>query len=502
MRRQRPSALRTEAGGSAVKTGGSMTDEARETTDKGGSAGHGGDDPTTVSDDASSASDTENDDRNILDAAGAAMRATTGGIKTAAGAVADGMEAATGGIKTAAGAVADGMEAATGGIKTAAGAVADGMEAATGGIKTAAGAVADGMEAATGGIKTAAGAVADGVGAASRATKSSSIAAASIAQGVIVGTGSQINQLVQSMVSGPTSLYDKALDANYLDPLLRSDMGGSYHRLFDGGHTIAGAVRAVNEAGIDDPFARQTFGTVEALLRDVSTERGLPLATWDKATFDSVAQSLDSSLGIPKRWLYEINTFDASDVLGATIGVVAVALNWNKADTEKFAQLTAGMGISAVVSLNPLLLLVTISAAAQSFNKARISADYSALADGAVKGAAVSAASMGAVAAVTAAGGPAGVGLLAGLAAGMLVHQTVKNVSVSEITDFVNTRVKTLAPTVAAWAVDLLRRDDADSAERAIATEILALPSVTAAAEVAAPVVDELNATLANPAVA
>ena len=463
LRRQRPSTLRTEAGGSAIKTGGSMTDETRETTDKGGSAGHGGDDPTTVSDDASSASDTENDDRNVLDAAGAAMRAATGGIKTAAGAVADGMEAATGSIKTAA---------------------------------------ADGMEAATGSIKTAAGAVADGVGAASRATKSSSIAAASIAQGVIVGTGSQINQLVQSMVSGPTSLYDKALDANYLDPLLRSDMGGSYHRLFDGGHTIAGAVRAVNEAGIDDPFARQTFGTVEALLRDVSTERGLPLATWDKATFDSVAQSLDSSLGIPKRWLYEINTFDASDVLGATIGVVAVALNWNKADTEKFAQLTAGMGISAVVSLNPLLLLVTISAAAQSFNKARISADYSALADGAVKGAAVSAASMGAVAAVTAAGGPAGVGLLAGLAAGMLVHQTVKNVSVSEITDFVNTRVKTLAPTVAAWAVDLLRRDDADSAERAIATEILALPSVTAAAEVAAPVVDELNETLANPAVA
>ena len=236
------------------------------------------------------------------------------------------------------------------------------------------------------GTVAAAKAVAEGAEAASKATKRHSAAAASVVQGVVAGAGAQINQVVQLAVSGSASVHDKALDANYLDPLLRADMGGSYHRLFDGGHTIAGAVQAVNEAPIDDTLTRQTLGTVEALLRDVSTERGLPLATWDKATFDSVAQTLDSSLGIPKRWLYDLNTFDAGEVLGATVGVVAVALNWNRADTEQFAQVTASMGLSAAVGLNPLLLLVTVAAAAQSFNKARGSGDYSALADGAFRG--------------------------------------------------------------------------------------------------------------------
>ncbi|MDE0269270.1 MAG: hypothetical protein OXI96_09635 [Acidimicrobiaceae bacterium] len=352
-------------------------------------------------------------------------------------------------------------------------------------------------------------AAAKGTRTASKATKHHTVAtakaaakgaeaAASVVHGVVAGVGAQINQVVQSAVSGSASVYDKALDAKYLDPLLRADMGGSYHRLFDGGHTIAGAVRAVNETSIDDTLTRQTLGTVEALLRDVSTVRGLPLSTWDKATFDSVAQTFDSSLGIPKRWLYDINTFDAGEVLGATVGVVAVALNWNRADTEQFAQVVASMGLPAAVGLNPLLLLVTAVAAAQSFNKARSSGDYSALADGAFRGGATSAASLGAVSALVAAGGPAGAGLLAGMAAGVLVHQTVKNVSVTEITGFVKARAAALAPTVAAWAQDVLGRDDADPADRAVAQEILALPSVAAATAVANPIVGTLNEALAG----
>ncbi len=398
------------------------------------------------------------------------------------------------------------VRAVASGTVTAAKAAAEAAEAASKATKrhtvTAAKAAAEAAEAASKATKrhtvTAAKAAAEAAEAASKATKRHTVTAASVVQGVVAGAGAQINQVVQSAVSGSASVYDKALDARYLDPLLQADMGGGYHRLFDGGHTIAGAVRAVNEAPIDDTLTRQTLGTVEALLRDVSTERGLPLATWDKATFDSVAQTLDSSLGIPNRWLYDINTFDAGEVLGATVGVVAVALNWNRSDTEQFAQVAASMGLSAAVGLNPLLLLVTVAAAAQSFNKARRSGDYIALADGALKGAATSAASLGAVAALTAAGGPAGAGLLAGLAAGVLVHQTVKNVSVTEITGFVTARAAALAPTVTAWARDVLSRDDADPADRAVAQEILALPSVAAATEAAIPIVGALNETLSD----
>ncbi len=417
--------------------------------------------------------------RSAIERTEAATKAAAKGVGSAGRSAVEGTEAAT--------------KAAARGVGSAGRSALEGTEAATKAAAKGAGSVSRSAVART---EAATQAATEGVGAAARATKRHMIAASGVAQGLVVGIGPQINQIVQSAVSGSASVYDKALDANYLDPLLRSDMGGSYHRLFDGGHTIAGAVKAVSEAPIDDGITQQALGTVEALLRDVSTERGLPLATWDKATFDSVAQSLDSTLGIPKRWLYDINTFDAADVLGATLGVVTVALNWNSADTEQFAQVVASMGLSAAVGLNPLLLLVTLVAAAQAFNKARQSGDYSGLADGAFKGAATSAASLGAVAILTAAGGPAGAGLLVGVAAGVLVQQATKNVSVSDIAGYVTDRATVLSSTVSVWAQDVLNRDDADPADWAVAQQILELPSVATATKAAAPIVDTLNEAL------
>ena len=200
------------------------------------------------------------------------------------------------------------------------------------------------------------------------------------------------------------------MDANYLDSLLRPDLGGSYHRLFDGGHTIAGAVRTARDASPDDTIIAEALGTVQALLRDAATPRGLPLATWDKSTFDTVAGSLESTFAIPKSWFYDLNTYDAADLLGACVGVVAVAWGWNRADTETVASLTVGMGLSAAVGANPLLMVVVVATTARAFDKARIGGEYTELVDGGFKGAVSSGATLAAIALVGSAGGPAGVG--------------------------------------------------------------------------------------------
>ena len=89
---------------------------------------------------------------------------------------------------------------------------------------------------------------------------------------------------------------------------------------------------------------------------------GLPLATWDKATYNKVSEFLASELSIPKNWFYDLNTYDAAQLLGGVIGIVATALYWNRADTESFARLVGGMGVSALARTNPLLLLVTVAA--------------------------------------------------------------------------------------------------------------------------------------------
>ena len=331
--------------------------------------------------------------------------------------------------------------------------------------------------------------VASGTRAAARVAQRHSVGAATVVQALLAGPlASHLNRLVAAATSGPATVYDKAMDAKYLDPLLRPDLGGSYHRLFDGGHTVIGAASAARAAAPDDTLIQQTTGTVSALLRDASTPRGLPLATWDKATFDSVAQRLEAVAGIPKGWLYELSTFDVADMLGATLGVAAVALNWNRADTEEFAQLVAGMGLSAAVSLNPLLLLVVVVAAAQAFSKARLNAEYTGLVDGAFRGAAASGAALGAIGLVTVAGGSAGAGLLAGIVVGVLAHKAAAKVSVTEIAGLVSRRAGALSKSLIDWASEIVGRggEAAEVADVAIAREILALPRVSGALDVRA----------------
>ena len=111
-----------------------------------------------------------------------------------------------------------------------------------------------------------------------------------------------LNNLLEGMVKGRATIYDKAVDTNYLDPLLKPDLGGSYHRLFDGGHTISGAISAARDASPDDNIIQEALGTLQGLLRDGTTIRGLPLANWDKGTFDGVAGALESTFHIPEGW--------------------------------------------------------------------------------------------------------------------------------------------------------------------------------------------------------
>ena len=246
-----------------------------------------------------------------------------------------------------------------------------------------------------------------------------------------------LNRLTDAALSGPATVYDKALDANYLDPVLRGGLGGSYHRLFDGGHTLVGAAKAVHLADTGETIVADATGTVTALLKDGATVRGLPVVTWDKARFDSVAAGLSDRFGIPTSWLYEVNTYNVADVAAATAGTAAVVFGWNRADTEAFAAIAASCGVSAAAATNPLGMMVAIVALARSFHKARCDGDYSGLVDGGFRGAASSVATIAAVGAVGAVGGSAGAALLVGVAAGVLAHKAAAGVSLTDVGRFI-----------------------------------------------------------------
>ena len=64
----------------------------------------------------------------------------------------------------------------------------------------------------------------------------------STTQGLLASKlASDLNDVLAGLAKGPATIYDKAMDAEYL----ATHIGGGSHRLFDGGHTIAGAFQAV-----------------------------------------------------------------------------------------------------------------------------------------------------------------------------------------------------------------------------------------------------------------
>ena len=265
-------------------------------------------------------------------------------------------------------------------------------------------------------------------------------------QGLLASSlSTDLNALVASVVDGPATIYDKAMDAKYL----ATHIGGGNHRLFDGGpfHSLV-PFRAVRDASPDDTVVDEAVGLLQGLFRDMTTRKGLPVATWNKATYDDVAGYLASEFGIPKDWFYDLNSYDAPQLVGGVIGVVATALCWNRADTESFASLVGGMGVSALARANPLLLVVTVVALARAFHKAHQTGEYAEFVDGQLKGATNSGATLAAASLVGALGGPAGLAMLVGMATGVLAHKATQNIRVAEIGDFLAERVTVAATEV------------------------------------------------------
>ena len=110
-----------------------------------------------------------------------------------------------------------------------------------------------------------------------------------------------LNAWLQDIVKGTPTIYDKAMDAAYNS----TRIGGGDHRLFDGGHTIAGAFQAVRNASPDDSIFEEAAGFLQALARDATTPRGLPLVTWDQETFNGLTDAL-GRVGIPRAWVVDM----------------------------------------------------------------------------------------------------------------------------------------------------------------------------------------------------
>jgi hypothetical protein len=214
------------------------------------------------------------------------------------------------------------------------------------------------------------------------------------------------------------TIYDQAMDRVYRE----THIGGRDHRLFDGGHDPIGAWEAVSHAHPDDPFLHEVGAYFVAMWKDLVTPNGLPIVTWDPETFHAVSHAAQDALGVSAEWVKDMVTYTATETIGATTGVLAVVLNWKKADLDRFASLVGSFGLSSVVSANQFLLVISVVCLARSYEKARRSGQYGDLGIGVAKGFSGTATFLSVTALI---GGPAWVVLMSGIICAVLARKAV-----------------------------------------------------------------------------
>jgi hypothetical protein len=191
-----------------------------------------------------------------------------------------------------------------------------------------------------------------------------------------------VSHWTEELFEGTATIYDKAADVVYL----ATHEGGGLHRLFDGGHSVGDMWEAVRNASPDDTLAQEVAGYVDAFLKDVSTVNGLPFTTISKDTYDTVSSALSSSLGIPKSWTADALSFNMAELFSTSLGVIALALNWNTADRERFADYATSLGIAAGFSANPLLGVVALVSLAKALQGQKGRVAYTELLKGVAQG--------------------------------------------------------------------------------------------------------------------
>ncbi len=229
-----------------------------------------------------------------------------------------------------------------------------------------------------------------------------------------------------SFATGKATVYDKAMDAAHI-----ANPSGPFHRLWDGGHSLTDAWRAVQNATPDDTFTQEVAGYMSAIWKDVITPMGLPIMTIDRDWFNATAASLRDH-AITKHDLADAISYTGSELAGAALGAVALLLNWEKPDIERAAGLAGSLGVSTICAANPVLGIVAVVCLARAIQTARNASSTSAVPIGLMKG---GVGSFAFVAAGSLVGGPVWVTIVVGVVASMLAQSAISKgaTTISEV---------------------------------------------------------------------
>jgi hypothetical protein len=161
----------------------------------------------------------------------------------------------------------------------------------------------------------------------------------------------------------------KAMDAEFA----RTQIGGNWHRLYDGGHSLTGSWNAVREA-LPDLGLLDQFGVyANEYWKDLITARGMPIVTLDHANDVS-------------EYFKHLDSVNVAQLIGGELIGVSIYCNWN--DPAKLVASAASNDLSGIAYANVIAPLVSFIALGRAYYLLKQSEqdDLQALIEPALKG--------------------------------------------------------------------------------------------------------------------
>lgn len=228
------------------------------------------------------------------------------------------------------------------------------------------------------------------------------------------------------------------------------------HRILEG-HTLPESFARVRSALPDDSLLQELDGWVRALATDFVTHAGLPIlpVSLSVEQFQHIHSFLVDQLGTPSLWPADILTLNAVELSAGLIPIIAVVFRWKKATAEEFARLAGAVAIGALISANPVGVVVSLAILATAFDRVRVKGESApSLARGAAAGVVLGGGTMAAAVSVASVAGPIGAIIAAMSAAYALkrVGRSLRELDVQQPAAFFIQRFKGPLPGATATA--------------------------------------------------
>lgn len=156
------------------------------------------------------------------------------------------------------------------------------------------------------------------------------------------------NWLSDRLSNQRATIASKAMDAEYI----RTHIGGGWHRLYDGGHSLAGSWKAVSSS-VSELSALDQLGVwANEYWKDLITTRGMPIVILDHT--DQVSE-----------YFKHLDCVNVAQIIGGEVCGISIYCNWN--DPAKLVSSATATECSGIVFANVVSPLVSLIALGRAY---------------------------------------------------------------------------------------------------------------------------------------